>query len=82
MYYIEWQGVQEVVTIPACGYTYNARAGLAGKKWSATLFVDNLNNKVAWDTANNTQFQFNIPRLSRISTNQPRTFGTEINYRY
>ena len=63
-------------------YIVNARTGLAGDKWSATLFVDNLNNKVAWDTANNTQFQFNIPQLTRISTNQPRTFGTEINYRF
>ena len=60
----------------------NARTGLAGEKWSATLFVDNQNNKVAWNTANNTQFQFNIPQLTRISTNPPRTFGTEINYRF
>ena len=33
-------------------------------------------------TANNTSFQVNIPGLQRISTNQPRTFGTEINYRF
>jgi outer membrane receptor protein involved in Fe transport len=63
-------------------YIANARAGLAGEKWSVSVFVDNLNNKVAWNTANNTQFQFNIPQLTRISTNQPRTFGTEINYRF
>lgn len=60
----------------------NARLGLAGDKWTATLFVDNLNNKVAWNSTNNTQFQFNIPQLVRVSTNQPRTFGTEINYRF
>jgi iron complex outermembrane recepter protein len=69
--------------IPLPSYNIiNARAGLAGDKWSATLFIDNLSNKVAWNTANNTQFQFNSPLLTRISTNQPRTFGTEINYRF
>jgi outer membrane receptor protein involved in Fe transport len=60
----------------------NARAELAHDKWSATLFIDNLSNKVAWNTANNTQFQFNSPFLTRISTNQPRTFGTEVNFRF
>jgi outer membrane receptor protein involved in Fe transport len=69
--------------IPLPSYNIaNARLGLAGDKWTATLFVDNLNNKVAELAANNTQFQFNIPQLTRISTNQPRTFGTEINYRF
>ena len=51
-------------------------------KWNATLFVDNLTNKVAQLTTNNTQFQFNVPQLVRVSTNQPRTYGTEINYRF
>jgi hypothetical protein len=60
----------------------SARLGLAGDKWSATLFIDNLTNKVAELTSNNTQFQFNVPQLTRISTNQPRTFGTEVNYRF
>ncbi len=60
----------------------NARLGLGNERWTATLFVDNLANKVAELTSNNTQFQFNIPQLTRISTNQPRTYGTEINYRF
>ena len=69
--------------VPLPSYSIiNARAGLAGGKWSATAFVDNLNNKVAWISANNTQFQFNIPQVTRISTNQPRTFGMEVNYRF
>jgi iron complex outermembrane receptor protein len=69
------------VNLPA--YTVaNARVGLSSDKWSAYLFCDNLNNRVTWNTANNTQFQFNIPALVRISTNQPRTFGTELNYRF
>jgi outer membrane receptor protein involved in Fe transport len=46
------------------------------------LFVDNLTNKVAAISANNTSFQYNIASLVRYSTNQPRTYGTEINYRF
>jgi outer membrane receptor protein involved in Fe transport len=60
----------------------SARVGLGTDKWTATLFVDNLTNKIAELTTNNTQFQFNVPQLTRVSTNQPRTFGTEINYRF
>jgi outer membrane receptor protein involved in Fe transport len=60
----------------------NARAGLAHGDWSANLFVDNLTNKVALMTANNTSFQFNIPQLVRYSTNQPRTVGMQINYKF
>lgn len=60
----------------------SARVGLSKDKWSASIFVDNLTNKVAELTANNTSFQYNIPALVRISTNQPRTFGTQINYRF
>jgi outer membrane receptor protein involved in Fe transport len=56
--------------------------GLGTDKWNAALFVDNLTNKVAELTTNNTQFQFNVPQLVRVSTNQPRTFGTEINYHF
>ncbi len=33
-------------------------------------------------SANNTSFQFNIPALIRYSVNQPRTFGTQINYSF
>jgi outer membrane receptor protein involved in Fe transport len=44
--------------------------------------VYNLTNKEAWLTSNNTSWQFNIPGLTRISTNQPRTFGTQINYKF
>jgi hypothetical protein len=44
--------------------------------------VDNFTNKVAELTANNTSFQFNIPGLIRYTTNQPRTFGTQVNYKF
>jgi len=60
----------------------NARLGLGSGSWNATLLVDNLANKVAELATNNTQFQFNVPQLVRVSTNQPRTFGTEFNYRF
>ena len=60
----------------------NARMGVTHGSWSADLFVDNLTNKVALMTANNTSFQFNIPELVRYSTNQPRTVGTQINYHF
>ena len=60
----------------------SARLGVGTEKWNATLFVDNLTNKIAELTSNNTQFQFNVPQITRISTNQPRTFGTEVNYRF
>ena len=60
----------------------NARVVLAHSNWSANVFIDNLANKVALETANNTSFQFNIPQLVRYSTNQPRTFGTQINYKF
>jgi outer membrane receptor protein involved in Fe transport len=60
----------------------NARVGLSNDRWSVNLFVDNLTNKVAELTANNTSFQFNIPGLVRYTTNQPRTFGTQVNYKF
>ena len=60
----------------------NARISLSMGNWTARLFVTNLTNKVAELTANNTSWQFNIPAVVRFSTNQPRTFGTEINYRF
>jgi len=59
-----------------------ARIALSRDRWSAAIFVDNLTNKVAELTANNTSFQYNIPALVRISTNQPRTIGTQINFRF
>jgi iron complex outermembrane recepter protein len=60
----------------------NLRFILAHSSWSASLFVDNLTNKMALISANNTSFQFNIPQLVRYSTNQPRTFGTQVDYRF
>ncbi len=60
----------------------SARVTVARDAWSATVFGDNLLNKVALTTANNTQFQFNIPQLTRYTTNQPRTIGLQVNYNF
>jgi iron complex outermembrane recepter protein len=69
--------------IPLPSYNIaNARLRVAGDKWDVALFVDNLANKVAELSANNTQFQFNVPQVIRFSTNQPRTVGTQINYHF
>jgi outer membrane receptor protein involved in Fe transport len=60
----------------------NGRIGVSKDKWSATLFVTNITNNIAWMGANNTSFQFNNPGFYRVSTEQPRTFGTQVNYRF
>jgi len=60
----------------------DARVNLAHGAWSTSVFVDNLTNKVALMTANNTSFQFNIPQIVRYSTNQPRTVGVQVNYKF
>jgi outer membrane receptor protein involved in Fe transport len=60
----------------------SARLTVARDAWSATAFADNLLNRVALTTANNTQFQFNIPQLTRYTTNQPRTLGLQFDYNF
>jgi iron complex outermembrane receptor protein len=60
----------------------NARVGLAHGDWSVNLFVNNFTNKVALMTANNTSFQFNIPQVVRYSTNQPRTAGVQVDFKF
>jgi iron complex outermembrane recepter protein len=60
----------------------DARIGLARGNWSTNLFVDNLTNKQALMSANNTSFQFNIPQVVRYSTNQPRTYGLQFNFKW
>ncbi len=55
---------------------------LEHERWSVNFFVDNFTNEVALITANNTSFQFNIPQTVRYATNQPRTYGTQLNVRF
>jgi iron complex outermembrane receptor protein len=60
----------------------STRFTLAHDNWSANFFVDNLTNKIAIVSANNTSFQFNIPETIRYSTVQPRTFGMQLDYKF
>ncbi len=56
----------------------NARVSLHDGSWTATLYANNLTNKEALLTANNTAFQVNISQLIRYSVNQPRTVGLQL----
>ena len=59
----------------------DGRVGVEGERWSAMLFVDNLTDKKALlsDTG---ALSANISILNRVATNQPRTIGVDLNYRF
>ena len=61
---------------------FDLRLTLDHESWTTQFFVDNLTDKRALLTANNTSFQFNIPQIVRYSTNQPRTIGAQATYRF
>jgi iron complex outermembrane recepter protein len=67
-------------TLPAYDLV-NSRIGVEADRWSAMFFVDNLTNKVALlsDTG---ALSANVPIFNRVATNQPRTFGVDLNYRF
>ncbi len=60
----------------------NVRLALEASSWTGTFFISNLANKIAALGINNTNTDFNIPDLTRVSTNQPRTYGVELQYRF
>jgi iron complex outermembrane recepter protein len=65
------------------GYTLvNGRFGVEADRWKVYLTATNLTNKVAELTANNTSLGSNIPSVTRISTNQPRTIGVEVSAKF
>jgi iron complex outermembrane recepter protein len=76
-----WDEAFSVIQLPGYGMA-NFRIGLSAERWSGTLFVTNLTNKVPWVSANNTSFSFNIGPLTRISTLQPMTIGTQWSYNF
>jgi iron complex outermembrane recepter protein len=59
----------------------NVRIGLAADHWSAFLFVNNLTDAQAELSAAH-NYALNIPSLDRIATNQPRTTGVSLEYKY
>jgi iron complex outermembrane recepter protein len=59
-----------------------ARTGVDVERWSAFFFIDNLTNKVAQLSTNTTSFSWIIPSLTRVATNQPRTFGIDVSYHF
>jgi iron complex outermembrane receptor protein len=59
----------------------NFRIGLAADHWSAYLFVNNLTGGRA-ELSDAHNYALNIPSLDRVATNQPRTTGVTLEYRY
>jgi iron complex outermembrane recepter protein len=58
----------------------NLRAGVAmSQGLTATLFVNNLADKRAY-LGDPAEVSFFVPAINRVTTNQPRTFGLELNY--
>jgi iron complex outermembrane receptor protein len=57
------------------------RLGVETVRWSVFLFADNLTNKMALlsDTG---ALSANISILNRVATNQPRTIGADLNFKY
>jgi len=59
----------------------DTRFGVETDRWSAALFVDNLTNKKALlsDTG---ALSANVPIFDRVATNQPRTIGADLSYKF
>jgi iron complex outermembrane recepter protein len=53
------------------------RTGLAGDKWSAYLYVDNLTNSRTYIT-DTLSLTLNVPNVNRVATDRPRTFGLNL----
>ena len=59
-----------------------ARLGVDRERWSAYAYVDNLLDKRAIISINNTSFSWLDPAFNRASTNQPRTIGVSFDYKF
>jgi len=66
-------------TIPSYDLT-NLRIGVEGNKWSATLFANNLANKLA-QISNAYQINVGIATFQRATVAQPLTIGLELSYK-
>ena len=58
------------------------KGGVLGNQWGAYLTVTNLTNKLAALTIDNTVFAWQQPTITRVSTNQPRTVGIDLTYKF
>jgi outer membrane receptor protein involved in Fe transport len=58
------------------------RTGVFNEKWGAYFVGTNLTNKLAALTIDNTVFAWQQPTITRVSTNQPRTLGIDVTYKY
>jgi iron complex outermembrane recepter protein len=58
------------------------KTGVVGKQWGAYFFCTNLTNKLAALTIDNTVFAWQQPTITRVSTNQPRTYGIDLTYKF
>ncbi len=60
----------------------DARAGVTSGPWGAYLFGTNLTNRIVEQSINNTNFAWSTYAITRVSTNQPRTIGVDIQYKF
>ncbi len=60
----------------------DVKTGVLGRQWGAYLFCTNLTNKLAALTIDNTVFAWQQPTITRVSTNQPRTYGVDFTFRF
>jgi iron complex outermembrane recepter protein len=67
-----------VTPVPSHDFV-NLRAGVSMNHLSATFFVNNLTDKRAY-LGDPAEISFFVPAIDRVTTNQPRTFGLELNY--
>jgi outer membrane receptor protein involved in Fe transport len=58
------------------------RFGLVGEKFSGYVFADNLTDKRAEQGINTTAFAWTVPSVERVVTNQPRTIGIDVGYKF
>jgi outer membrane receptor protein involved in Fe transport len=67
-------------TLPAYDLV-NMRVGVSADVWSAFFFIDNITNKMALlsDTG---ALSANVSIFNRVTTNQPRTFGVDLSYKF
>jgi hypothetical protein len=58
------------------------RTGVSAGSWAGYIVGTNLTNKVAALTIDNTVFAWQQGTITRVSTNQPRTIGVDMQYRF